>query len=390
MRVFILESMMRIGIIGAGPAGLFLAEKLARNGRQVVLFDHRAPWEKPCGGGLSARVFREFPEIYELTDEWHRVDGMKIILYSGEPIELSMTTPLVTISRRVLSGAMLNKALEAGVCHIPEKVEDIIPGPKGFSIITGNREEFCQFLAGADGAGGITRKKLSRKFNKENFFLAFTSLVHSKYRNPLTIRLYSDMAGYAWIFPRKDHTSIGIGAKPGRQTAKEMKQRLKRFLDQEFIKAGLDTPGSIPLKPALIPCLSMESIEEDRAAGQGWALVGDSSGIVDPITGEGIYYAFKTAEILFQSLMQDQGESYQSRLRQFTAASLHRAPLWFDTYYKSSIQKICAWFYKSSPLARKILRELIQGEQDYLTLKQRVIREAPKACLQALLASLRR
>src|SRR5690606_37568305 len=55
-----------VGIIGAGPAGARAAELLAAGGWEVLLFDPKAPWEKPCGGGIPAHGFIHFPELREL------------------------------------------------------------------------------------------------------------------------------------------------------------------------------------------------------------------------------------------------------------------------------------------------------------------------------------
>ena len=65
-----------IAIIGAGPAGSMLAYKLASSGRRVHLFDHRAPWEKPCGGMLSAATIDENPELQRYPYPTRRCHAM--------------------------------------------------------------------------------------------------------------------------------------------------------------------------------------------------------------------------------------------------------------------------------------------------------------------------
>jgi flavin-dependent dehydrogenase len=44
---------VKIAIVGAGPAGCHLAHRLHDTGHEVLLFDPRVPWEKPCGGGFA-------------------------------------------------------------------------------------------------------------------------------------------------------------------------------------------------------------------------------------------------------------------------------------------------------------------------------------------------
>ncbi len=380
---------MKTAIIGAGPAGLYLAEKLARRGEDVSVFDPRAPWEKPCGGGLTPRVFREFPEILDLTDQWHQVRDIKVILSNGREVRILAEYPFKTISRKLLAEALLKRAREAGAEFFPEKVEDIVGTAEGFDVVTGSRRHSCGFLVGADGAGGITRRKLAGRFKRHDFCLAFSALIPSGAEMPLTIRLYSDMTGYAWIFPRKNQASIGIGAKGNRQSAGEMKQRLKFFAEQEFKRAGLEPPTSMALGPALLLSLSLETLATNRVAGPRWALIGDASGIVDPITGEGIYYAFKTAQILFESLTQDLGKRYQARIRGLAEESLWRSPAWCETFYKPASQKIWGYLFLRSTLVQQIITEILQNEQDYQTLKRRLLRVLPRALAQSLLSCIR-
>ena len=53
--------MPSIAIIGAGPAGAFATESLARAGRKVLLVDEKLAWEKPCGGGVTRKALMEYP-----------------------------------------------------------------------------------------------------------------------------------------------------------------------------------------------------------------------------------------------------------------------------------------------------------------------------------------
>ena len=57
--------MKRVAILGGGPAGAFAAEKLAAAGMEVVLFDEKLAWEKPCGGGLTYKAYSQYPFLIE-------------------------------------------------------------------------------------------------------------------------------------------------------------------------------------------------------------------------------------------------------------------------------------------------------------------------------------
>lgn len=68
-----------VGVVGAGPAGARAAELLARCGFEVLLFDPGAPWEKPCGGGLTAAALDHMPELSELADRAETIRELQVI-----------------------------------------------------------------------------------------------------------------------------------------------------------------------------------------------------------------------------------------------------------------------------------------------------------------------
>jgi hypothetical protein len=48
-------------VIGGGPAGAMAAEKLARAGWRVSVFEEKLGWEKPCGGGVTPKALARYP-----------------------------------------------------------------------------------------------------------------------------------------------------------------------------------------------------------------------------------------------------------------------------------------------------------------------------------------
>src|SRR5688572_18635767 len=111
---------MDLGIIGAGPAGAHLARELARAGAKVRLYDDRAPWEKPCGGGAPFRAVEELGLFRVLP----RCEVHTALLEGpdGEVAEVPMLEPLIIFSRADLSRHMLGRAEAAGAVHEPRKV----------------------------------------------------------------------------------------------------------------------------------------------------------------------------------------------------------------------------------------------------------------------------
>src|SRR5262249_19665240 len=55
------ETQMTITVLGGGPAGAFTGERVASAGLPVTIIDEKLAWEKPCGGGLTAKALETYP-----------------------------------------------------------------------------------------------------------------------------------------------------------------------------------------------------------------------------------------------------------------------------------------------------------------------------------------
>jgi flavin-dependent dehydrogenase len=92
---------MNVAIIGSGPAGSHLAHTLASAGARVRLYDmHRGAWEKPCGGGITAKALRQFGFLLEQDAAFPRqeIDEIEILSPRGRAV----TFPLADAPFRIL------------------------------------------------------------------------------------------------------------------------------------------------------------------------------------------------------------------------------------------------------------------------------------------------
>ncbi|MGK2962106.1 MAG: NAD(P)/FAD-dependent oxidoreductase [Gemmatimonadaceae bacterium] len=103
-----------IGVVGAGPAGARAAELLAREGADVLLLDPRAPWEKPCGGGLTASAFHGFPELFGIKPLARRIDRVRLEASVDVFLDVALDEPLYVTARLTLSRWQLERAVRAG------------------------------------------------------------------------------------------------------------------------------------------------------------------------------------------------------------------------------------------------------------------------------------
>ena len=379
---------MRVGIVGAGIAGASLAEKLARLGHEVLLFDHRAPWEKPCGGGVTPRALDEYPGLLELPLSRREIREVVFIGPTGRRTLLAMPRAWHTVSRRELAQVLLERAEAAGATFLRRRVQRISES-SGFQIETAAENFRVDFLVGADGATGLTRRSLVGKWNRDDLCRCYGFLLPCPGDLRLVIRFYSDLMGYAWLFPRPGQLfSAGIAASGGSLGRDELVQRLCRLIEAELISSGHPVPSFPKPYAALLPSLSSKSFASPRLAGRNWALVGDASGAVDPVTGEGISYAFKTARLLAEAIAEDQGRSYPERWQEMVRTGIGHAGThrWRERFYDPKVLWLYSLVLQRSGRVQELTRDLFSGRQSYHDLKPRVLHAIPQVLLETLLS----
>ncbi len=381
---------MDIAVIGAGIAGCHLGYRLAAAGMDVTLFDPRAPWEKPCGGGLTAKVWKDFPEVLEQGVPTRRVDEIVVVSPSGRRAELDIDGRIRTVSRYELGKALLERSLQAGARLVQERVEKVRHCRPGWTTHTGKGESKADYLVGADGAASIVRKSVARRFPRQELMLTYGRLISGEPRTPAVIRFIPDYQGYAWLFPRPEGYSAGIFAPALLARRDPLLRVLDEFLNAEFEIAEADAPpGGRPFA-ALLPAMYQESFMGSEVAGTDWALVGDASGAADPISGEGIYWALKSADLLADSLINSRGRDYAERWMEMATPDIARAAHMRFTIYVPRYLRLLALLLNYSPLSCDIAREMIDGTQDYASLKPRIARALPRVAGEVLLNRLRK
>ncbi len=383
---------MRIAIVGAGPAGAHLAQILAKRGFEVLLFDARQAWEKPCGGGVTSKALREFDFLRDNESPKEMVSQLRLISGEGRQLRVEPTDVFAIYSRTELGRMMRKRATDEGAelyCARVEKTE-FDQGKWRLETMAGSFT--ADFLVGADGASSVVRRRVGVHFGLEDLTYALGWLVKPDRARPAgqaDVKYLPDLTGYIWIFPRPDHLSYGIASKFREKTPANLKSMLLEFIETEDpaianeIRAA--THHSTPRATffgAMIPAL--EPATWDRlsvASAEGaWALVGDAAGFVDPITGEGIYYAIKSAELLANVLPTRVGD-YDSMWRAEFGGELRRAAELQRRFYHGQ--------FAGAPMiermlqagrwhrgVRRTLAELIAGEQGYLDLKEKLKRRA--------------
>jgi geranylgeranyl reductase family protein len=375
---------MQIAIVGAGPAGAWAAMLLARRGHSVTLIDSQVPWEKPCGGGVTAKALSSFG-VFESS--LPRTNIERITIYFGDTRSVSVTPQesVAVLSRRELSRYLISETEKAGVTLLKERVTQIDRVQRRWHLTTRNSSVQSDFLIGADGATSLVRRSVGEGLQPEDLCVTLGYLIPGSFPSHMKIYFVPSFEGYIWSFPRPTHTSYGLITRSEPGWTARAKMLLSNFIAADL---GTEVLEQAEFYSAPVPCLGPRSWKKNQIAGDGWALIGDAAGLVDPITGEGIYYAFKSAQILADTI--DKPEQYAPKVGHEIVRELARASRIYKRFYRgrflgADFKKRTVQLSRRSKTLKTILGNLISGNQSYLTLKKKLIFSIPSVSLDLIL-----
>ncbi|MDE3110871.1 MAG: NAD(P)/FAD-dependent oxidoreductase [Acidobacteriota bacterium] len=362
--------MRDISIVGGGPAGSLCGERLASQGFRVTIFDERLAWEKPCGGGLTHKAIQAYPFLLDAPQPKKIVSTAELISGGGHRARFEMRHPIVIYARKVLNGLLLDRAVAAG-CNLRRmRVTSIdTAGPR--VCLTAAGEEFrSDFVVLAAGARNqllpetTALGKLDLEMTLGYFIPTAEDMIKVKF-----LRAFE---GYIWSFPRSDHLSVGICAKIGQSSS----QQLRGYLE-DFMRAEKIPMDGARLYSHVLPSPREHTIQRRKIAGANWAMAGDAAACVDPITGEGLYYALKSGDLLAQALVEGRPQTYPERLRAAFSADLEFAArfarkLFCGNFLGGAITTRMVQLLNYSPAFSDLIRDVFSGAQDYRGLKRRL------------------
>jgi geranylgeranyl reductase family protein len=375
---------MQIAVVGAGPSGAWAAILLARRGHSVMLIDSQAPWEKPCGGGVTAKALSSFGIF---NSDLPRTNIDRITIYFGDTRSVTVTPkePVAVVSRRELGKYLMDEAEKSGVSFVKTRVSQIERTAGRWHL--GTRDGLLQsdFLIGADGATSRVRRSLSKALAPEDLCVTFGYFIKGNFPAQMKIYFVPAFEGYIWSFPRQTHTSFGLITRGEPGWTGRAKTLLANFIAADL---GPEALEQAEFYSAPVPCLGPASWKKNQISGDGWALVGDAAGLVDPITGEGIHYAFKSASILAETI--GEAEQYRRRVDAEIVVELARASKMYRRFYQgrflgADFKKRTVQLAHRSRTLKTILGNVIAGNQSYVTLKKKLLVSLPSVSLDLVL-----
>jgi geranylgeranyl reductase family protein len=281
-------------VIGAGPSGSLAAHRLAERGASVLLVDRaRFPRDKPCGGGVTVRALRLLPFPLDPVVE-DVVDRLELRLRYGARFERARARPLAVMTQRTRLDAFLaGRAAAAGAdFRDGVRVTDVAVDDRGASVRVDGRRLRAEAVIGADGANGVTARSLGLCPRPAHGVALEADVPHElvdveRFRGRILFELGVVRGGYGWVFTKGDHLNVGVGG--WMREAPRLRGHLARLCREHGI-----------------PVERLERVRGYRlpigrpgarlARGRG-LVAGDAAGLVDPLTGDGIYEAFVSATL---------------------------------------------------------------------------------------------
>lgn len=309
-------------IAGAGPAGSAAAAVLAGRGLSVALLDRRDfPRNKLCGGLLTWKTRRVLERVFGpgildgATD--HVSDRYEILHRDRLLAEGRSPEPFVLVKRRVLDMRLLELARARGAAFFPNRAVAECRPERGELATVGGEVFRGRYVIGADGAGSVVRKCLGadREAWRRGLAGAVEILVPRE-ALPGAVdhpRLYAGVVdtGYGWVFPNSDGMVVGLcGLMRGKP---DYPRLLRDFLG---FHGALEMRGLAVYGHPLPYGNYLKTPYGGRAL-----LAGDAGGFVEPLLGEGIFYALTTgryaAEAVIEALDRggEPGPAYARRIR---------------------------------------------------------------------------
>ena len=362
-------------VVGGGPGGSTAARSCSRAGLKTLIIEkERLPRYKPCGGCLSTKTVRlldfDLSPVIENT-----IYGAKFTYCSQDPFFIESRNPIAfLVMRDRFDQFLIDKASEAGTKILDgEKVTKVEEGASGVDVESTTGKKFrCQYLIGADGSESMVAKSLSLHPEKNDGYgvaveseTPFDSSVPFPKGELQLVHL--DFGGvpngYGWVFPKKEWLSIGIGG---------MFRETKKMNPRQYFKSFLKGLDYIPEGKTgkVIGHLLSSFYDEDQKVSQGrFLLVGDAAHLMDPLQGEGIYYAIRSGMLAAEAILGGRkkgiapSDSYQKAVRLDICENLKWALAFSRFVFRFT--KLAYRTLKRYPELGEVYIQVLEGKETY-------------------------
>ena len=357
-------------IVGGGPAGSTLGYELGRAGLRTLILEKRGfPRYKACGGGLNIKTLRSLDfDLSPIIED--TIARVRLTFRMGEPFTRSCERPVTAMtSRERLDRFLLQKATEAGcVAQEGERVRSVEIRDRDVCVYGERERHLGGIVVGADGAysvvakaAGLMQDALNRVGIESEIEVDDPAL--EGWRGGVAMDLGSIKDGYGWVFPKRDHLSVGVWGPSShlRQLKAYYRSFTERWAGQERRRRIIRKRGHhLPVRRKGAP------IQNGRVL-----LIGDAAGLIDPLTGEGIYYAVQSAKIAAKVIKGHLGSpwscglaAYQALVDQALMTEMERARRYTAIF--CLCPRLCFYALMRSKRLWRVACALLTGDLTYV------------------------
>lgn len=344
-------------IVGAGIGGAAAAYFLGRADQQVLVLEKKAlPRYKACGGGVPRSGFHRFPFPFDEVVE-SEIAAVRFSYRGGKEVVFPLPArPVAMVMRDRFDAFVLNQA--RAEVRDSTTVVGLVEGRDKVRVSTADGQELvARYVLGADGAKSVAARALGLRQRKV-LGAAIEAEVQvddqtlTEYARTALFEFGAVPGGYLWIFPKKEHLSVGI-AVFGKSRAD-----LRGILRREMTRFGIELDGT-PLHAHPLPVYGYH----ERLATERTLLVGDAAGLVDPFLGEGIRYAVRSACLAAEAIAKDEVRAYTPGVQQEIGADLCRARWLARLFY--GLPRLCFLLGVRNPRMIQTFADMLDERASY-------------------------
>lgn len=351
--------MTDVVIIGGGPAGITAGVVLQKKGYQTCIIDWQVfPREKLCAGVMTIKSMKLLQHIYkEINFEDLEINYInKIELFYKDVIigKYTVRNKYGVVNRAKFDNILLRYYQDIGGRLLDGQKQFKICYDKNTIKLDYGEEIEYRFLIGADGINSRVREYVQRKWKSS--ILCFEKFIPNNLKED-TIKIYfgSMLGGYCWRIPGKDRIGIGLGEfyvrKWKRDVAKYAEFYRKQGIeDMTGIRGAFVSSGYYVKKPV-----------KDNVL-----LVGDAAGLVDAMSGEGIFFALESGKQAALSIIEciENGKlltQYLKRIKRIHK-KMNEQSKFNKILYVPGLQRMCINYIKNNPCyAQAILEDAMSS-----------------------------
>jgi len=284
-------------VAGAGPGGTSAARILAENGLSVLLVDRSEfPRYKTCGGGLIGVTLKEIPEGAPIREYFHECTFTSNFSKMRE--RRTQVPYMATVSRTEFDAWLLRLAEQAGAQFRVEMVKSFEENGDQVTVkFSSETSVACRYLVDATGTSSRIARQIGVRLAKLDLGLEYEldiSGVESQWNGRIHLDWGRIPGSYGWVFPKSDSLTVGVIAEKGNSS-----EAIKKYLNDFCDAVGVSGQKVLRESGHLTRCR-----EDNSPVGIGRTLlVGDSAGLLEPWTREGISYSVRSGRMAAESIL---------------------------------------------------------------------------------------